>query len=115
MTCCRTCRAARAASPGAGGRPSRRPHDGLDQLVDGTNAALEALRELTRGVFPTQLARAGLEPALRSCLARGGLAGDLRRRPSRPGGGSPPRVEAAVYFCCAEAVARAGRPPTSSS
>ena len=49
------------ADPAGPRRPSRpaRPH-GLDRLVAGTNAALEALRDLTRGVFPAQLARAGL-------------------------------------------------------
>ena len=67
---------------------------GLDELVRDTNTALESLRELTRGVFPTQLARTGLEPALRSCLSRSRAgcraAGDPRRgRPAvlRPGGG----------------------------
>jgi signal transduction histidine kinase len=76
---------------------------GLDRLVEDTNLALEALRELTRGVFPTQLARAGLVPAVRSLLARAGheaalsVDGAAGRRFSA-------RVEAALYFCCAEAV-----------
>jgi len=82
----------------------------LEQMVTGTNQALECLRELTRGLFPTQLARAGLAPALRSHLARSGLAAALHveeaveRR-------FPARVETAVYFCCAEAL-RAGSGPT---
>src|SRR3954447_8422361 len=33
-------------------------------------AALQALREITRGVYPVQLGRSGLEPALRSLLGR---------------------------------------------
>ncbi|MGY2704468.1 hypothetical protein [Nocardioides sp. HB32] len=75
---------------------------GIDPLVADTNAALESLRELSRGVFPAQLSRAGLVPALGSMLARvdgaptltvEGLAG-LR---------FSPRVEAALYFCCVEA------------
>jgi hypothetical protein len=79
---------------------------GVEPLVADTNRALEALRELSRGVFPAQLARAGLEPALRSMLTRtdsraaltvDGVAG--RRFPAR--------VEAALYFCCVEAT-RAG-------
>src|SRR4051794_7181817 len=66
-------------------------------------AALEALREITRGVYPVQLGRSGLEPALRSLLGRTAettlvvdIAGDDRR--------CDPRVEAAAYFCVAEAV-----------
>jgi signal transduction histidine kinase len=65
--------------------------------------ALESLREITRGVYPAQLRRTGLEPALRSLLARrddatitvAGLA-DLPLQDAR--------VEAAAYFCVAEAV-----------
>ena len=68
-----------------------------------TNDALESLRELTRGVFPTQLARSGVEPALRSLLARNGLASALHVDASAAGRRFSPRVEAAVYFCCAEA------------
>ena len=66
-------------------------------------AALEALREITRGVYPVQLGRSGLEPALRSLLGRTAdttlvvdIVGDDRR--------CDPRVEAAAYFCVAEAV-----------
>lgn len=83
----------------------------LDRLVDGTNEALEALRELTRGVFPTQLARSGLEPTLRSLFARS-VAGGQLAMDGTGGRRYPPRVEAAVYFCCAEAV-HAGTGPVS--
>ncbi len=79
------------------------PANGVDLLVAATNDALESLRELTRGVFPTQLARSGVEPALRSLLARNGLASTLRVDASAAGQRFSPRVEAAVYFCCAEA------------
>ena len=77
-----------------------RPRTGSTRLVAGTNTALESLRELTRGVFPTQLARAGLEPALRSLLARADSAADAGRRPVRGRAAVLRRVEAAVYFCC---------------
>jgi N-terminal 7TM region of histidine kinase len=79
------------------------PANGVDLLVAATNQALESLRELTRGVFPTQLARSGVEPALRSLLARNGLASALHVGASAAGQRFSPRVEAAVYFCCAEA------------
>jgi len=84
---------------------------GIDPLVADTNAALEALRELSRGVFPSQLARAGLVPALRTMLARDDHAPTLTidgladRR-------FAPRVEAALYFCCVEATGP-GRSPSA--
>jgi hypothetical protein len=77
--------------------------DELEQLVEKTNAALESLRELTRGLFPTQLARAGLARALGSHLARNGLAAALHVEPAADRR-FPVRVEAAVYFCCVEAL-----------
>ena len=65
--------------------------------------ALEALREITRGVYPAQLERTGLVPAVRSLVARVGESTltvdapeDIVRRDAR--------VEAAAYFCIAEAV-----------
>ena len=77
---------------------------GIERLVDGTNTALESLRDLTRGVFPTQLARSGIEPALRSFLGRSASPAHLLVDPSVAGERFAPRVEAAVYFCCVEAV-----------
>src|SRR3954447_11623596 len=91
----------------------------LDMLADGARGpvtaelvhplrtraevALESLREITRGVYPAQLGRTGLEPALRSLLARRDDttltvvgSSDLAR--------SDARVEAAAYFCVAEAM-----------
>lgn len=81
----------------------------LDQLVAETNRALESLRELTRGVFPAQLSRFGLEPTLRSLVERASVEARL----SVSGVGAQrhsERVEGAVYFCCAEAVAAADGP-----
>ena len=78
-------------------------------LVAATTDALEALRDITRGVFPTQLARTGLEAALLSLLGRTG-AGRLTVEASAAGRRWEPRVEAAAYFCVAEAV-RALTPP----
>ena len=80
--------------------------NGINRLVDSTNSALEALRDLTRGVFPTQLTRSGLEPALRSLLSRSGLEASLTVDGAANQRFSP-RVEAALYFCCVEA-ARVG-------
>lgn len=75
----------------------------LDPSVDALNSALESLREITRGVFPAQLARSGLPTALRSHFARTRGSQHLvvdddagRRR-------FDSQVEAAAYFCVAEA------------
>jgi hypothetical protein len=80
------------------------PLNELDQLVTQTNEALQSLRELTRGVFPSQLARAGIAAAVRSLLARSGAAATLHIDPSAADRRFPARVEAAVYFCCTEAL-----------
>jgi signal transduction histidine kinase len=66
------------------------------------NAALEALREITRGVFPAQLTRAGLPAALASLVARAGSTGRLVVEESAAARRFAPHVEAAAYFCAAE-------------
>ena len=81
---------------------------GIEEMIVGVNTALASLRELTRGVFPTQLARTGLEPALRSLVDRSGQAATLQVEPSAQGRRFSARVEAAVYFCCAQAVGSGG-------
>jgi GAF domain-containing protein len=78
------------------------PTSQLPPLVASSAAALEALREITRGVFPAQLSRVGLEPALGSLLGRSG--GRLVTEPSASGRRFDHRLEAATYFCVAEAV-----------
>jgi signal transduction histidine kinase len=75
----------------------------LGPLVESLNAALEALREITRGVFPAQLARSGLPSALGSLLARTSSTARLVVEESAVGRRFEPRVEAAAYFCVAEA------------
>jgi MFS family permease len=77
--------------------------DSLAVLVDAAVTSLEALREMTRGVYPTQLARAGLGPALSSHLTRWGR-GTLVVDDSAAGERFAGRVEAAAYFCFAEGV-----------
>ncbi len=77
---------------------------GLDGLVVSTNTALEALRDLTRGLFPTQLSRSGIEPSLRSHLARSGQAEALHLDALAAGRRFAAPVEAAVYSCSVGAV-----------
>jgi signal transduction histidine kinase len=82
----------------------------LGPLVETLNTALEELREITRGVFPAQLARSGLPTALASLLGRTGSTGRLVVENSAVGRRFDPRVEAAAYFCVAEAMQDLGGP-----
>jgi GAF domain-containing protein len=75
----------------------------LAPLLASTNTALRSLREITRGVFPAQLARSGLQTALGSLLARPDRTGRLTVDESAAGLRFGSRVEAAAYFCVAEA------------
>ncbi len=76
----------------------------VEDLVTETNAALEALRDLTRGVFPTVLERSGLVAALRSRL---GAAPAPNVRHVGPGAEQrfPAHVELAAYDACRAAAA----------
>jgi signal transduction histidine kinase len=65
--------------------------------------ALDDLREITRGVYPAQLGRSGLVPALRSLLARTPNAQfTADADPDDPRVDA--RVEATAYYCVAEAI-----------
>jgi signal transduction histidine kinase len=64
--------------------------------------ALESLRELTRGIYPTMLVPSGLGPALTSYAARMQRVESLHIGPSIGASRFPARVEAAAYFCCVE-------------
>jgi signal transduction histidine kinase len=72
-------------------------------LVDSLNDALEALREITRGVFPAQLERSGLQPALVSLVAHSAERVRLEVDTSALGRWDP-SVEAAAYFCVVESL-----------
>jgi signal transduction histidine kinase len=76
----------------------------LAPLLTSMNTAMQSLREITRGVFPAQLSRSGLHAALASLLARPDLTGRLTVEDSAAGLRFDPRVEAAAYFCVAEAM-----------
>jgi signal transduction histidine kinase len=78
----------------------------LDQLGEGLQSAVQELRALAHGIYPPLLADRGIEEALRSAAGRAVLptnvdAAELARY--------SPEVEAAVYFCCLEALQNAGK------
>jgi signal transduction histidine kinase len=78
----------------------------LDELGSGLQNAVQELRALAHGIYPPLLADRGIEEALRSAAGRAALAtlveaSGLSRQPAE--------VEAAVYFCCLEALQNAGK------
>jgi signal transduction histidine kinase len=80
----------------------------VEPLILAAVAALDALRSITRGVYPAQLVLSGLEPALRSSLSRDGAATLLIE--SLRGLRFAPAVEAAAYYCAVEAERRLSAP-----
>jgi len=77
----------------------------LLRRVDGaTGATLDALREVTHGLFPAVLSRRGLVPALRAHLATTGGTDVLQVQPPIQDHRFAPQTEAAAYFCCLAAL-----------
>ena len=78
-------------------------------FADEATGALESLRDLTRGIFPTMLPRSGLGPALASYVSRMERQDVLSIDDEVMGARYSGRVEAAAYFCCVEALGHATR------
>jgi signal transduction histidine kinase len=76
----------------------------LSKQAAAAHQAIETLSTLSRGIYPTQLTDEGLAAALRSAVAGSALTiaieTDGLKRP-------PATIEAALYFCCMEAVQNA--------
>jgi len=78
----------------------------LDQLADDLKVTIQELRDLAHGIYPPLLADSGLGKALEAAASRSPqsvrvTATDLRRY--------SPDIEAAVYFCCLEALQNAAK------
>jgi signal transduction histidine kinase len=78
----------------------------LDQLGEGLQGAVQELRALAHGIYPPLLADRGVEEALRSAAGRAVLATEVDAASLAR---HSPEVEAAVYFCCLEALQNAGK------
>ena len=81
----------------------RWPGAEVDRLVADTHRGLEALRALTRGVFPAQLTRRGLAITLAAHLRQVDAGRELELRLDTTVRFRP-EVEAAAYFCAVELV-----------
>jgi len=86
------------------GRSPDRAAAVLSLQADAATVAIETLSALSRGIYPRHLADQGLEAALRAAVAGSAVpvaveAGEVARPPAS--------VEAALYFCCIEAVQNA--------
>jgi signal transduction histidine kinase len=71
------------------------------ELLEGLNDVSDELREISRGIHPTILTRAGLAPALRALARRFNAPTEVDVRIHRR---LPPPVEAAAYYIAAEAL-----------
>jgi signal transduction histidine kinase len=78
----------------------------LDMLADEVKNTIQELRELAHGIYPPLLADSGLGEALRAAANRSPLAVTVTPEGI---GRYTPEIEAAVYFCCLEALQNAGK------
>ena len=78
----------------------------LEELTASLEAAIQELREFAHGIYPPLLMDRGLGEALSAAAARASLS----TRVDADGIGRYPQdIEAAVYFCCLEALQNAGK------
>jgi signal transduction histidine kinase len=78
----------------------------LEELGGDLEDALQELRDLAHGIYPPLLADKGLAEALASAARRAVIPTEVGATGL---GRYPPEVEAAVYFCCLEALQNAGK------
>jgi signal transduction histidine kinase len=84
----------------------------LEAQSEAAREAIDTLTQLSRGIYPRLLADEGMVPALRAALAISPIpvrveAVDVPRLPTA--------TEAALYFCCMEAVQNAAKHSLASS
>ncbi len=78
----------------------------LDEIAGEVKATVQELRDLAHGIYPPLLMDSGLAEALRSVAARSPL--DVETSVGNIGRFTP-EIEAAVYFCCLEALQNAAK------
>lgn len=99
--------------PGQAGEaaPVVPPLDLLDELDRGIREAIQSLRDLAHGIYPPLLRDSGLGEALRAAAKRSPLDIEVRTSGLRR---LPEQTEAAVYFCCLEALQNAAKHATGA-
>jgi signal transduction histidine kinase len=78
----------------------------LLDLEDEMERAIEELREVAHGIYPSMLGDEGLAAALRSVALGAGATLELE---GADGGRYPTEIESAIYYCCREAVQNASK------
>jgi signal transduction histidine kinase len=78
----------------------------IDEIKRDVQEAVQELRALAHGIFPPLLASDGLPEALRAAASRSPLPVELDAAGI---GRYPQEIEAAVYFCCLEAMQNAAK------
>ena len=78
----------------------------LDELAGSVQETIQELRDLAHGIYPPLLVDSGLAEALRAAANRSPLDVAVT---ARDVGRYPAEVEAAVYFCCLEALQNAAK------
>ncbi len=76
----------------------------MDQLQGDVKSAIEELRSLAHGIYPPLLSSAGLGEAMSAACRRAPLPASVD---ADGVGRQSPEIEAAVYFCCLEALQNA--------
>jgi len=76
------------------------------ELRSDLSQALSQLRDLAHGIYPAVLEAQGLPAALREAVARAAIPAELHCDGARR---YRPELEAAVYFCCLEALQNAAK------
>jgi signal transduction histidine kinase len=78
----------------------------VNQLQGDVKTAIEELRSLAHGIYPPLLSSAGLSEAMTAACRRAPLPASLEADGVNR---YPPEIEAAVYFCCLEAMQNAAK------
>jgi signal transduction histidine kinase len=87
-------------------RDPERARSLINQLQADVGSAIEELRSLAHGIYPPLLSSAGLGVAMSAACRRAPLPASLE---SEGVGRYAPEIEAAIYFCCLEAMQNAAK------
>jgi signal transduction histidine kinase len=87
-------------------RDPERARSLMNQLQDDVKSAIDELRSLAHGIYPPLLSSAGLGEAMTAACRRAPLPASVE---ADVAGRYAPEIEAAVYFCCLEALQNAAK------